>query len=225
MKNVVQSLKKFKKETAVELRKKGFSYSEIQEKIKTPKSTVSFWLKDIKLTDHQTQKLKDKRSKIARKNFENRTLKIEKQIEETKNSSAKDIGNISKRELWLMGVTLYWLRRNKNDFRNGVMFTSSNPELIKLFLKWLKEIGGITNEEIKFDLFLKKSKIMSEELLKKAINFWSNAIGYPKEKFLRHVYFQKSDGNSNGFLRIRIKASSMLARQIAGWIKGIIKTI
>lgn len=263
MKYVVQSLQKFKKETAIELRKKGFSHSEIQERIKIPKSTLSFWLKKIKLTDYQIQKLKDKRNKIARINSEKRSLNIKRQIEEIKNSSAKEVGQISKRELWLIGIILYWLRRNKNDFKNGVMFTSSNPDLIKLFLKWLKEIGGIKDEEIKFDVFLKKKKIASDELLKKVIRYWSNEIGYPKEKFLHHIYFQRSnyqpnpknktnsttnkanDTNKNsntnninninnngdnnnkihGFLRVRVKASSMLARQLAGWIEGIVNLI
>ena len=238
MKNVVQSLIKFKKETAIELRKKGFSYSEIQKKIKTPKSTLSFWLKTIQLTDYQIQKLKDKRKKIAKENSENRSFKIEKQIEEIKNSSAKDVGQISKRELWLMGIILYWLRRNKNDARNGVMFASSEPELIKLFLKWLKQIGGITEEEIKFDIFLKKKKAVSDEAIRRTVRYWSFITDVPKERFLEHIYFQKEQhkaktkdeqvGNNNnshetpGFLRIRIRASSMLARQISGWVRGII---
>src|SRR3989344_2091588 len=224
MKNVVQPLQKFKKQTALELRKKGFSYSEIQERIKIPKSTLSSWLKSIKLTDYQTQKLKDKREKIAKANSAKKSLSIERQIEEIKNSSSKNIGQISRRELWLIGIILYWLKKNKDDFKNGVMFSSSDPDIMKLFLKWLKEAGGIKDEEIKFDIFLKKKKIISENLLKDVIRYWSNAIGYPKERFLHHIYFQKNSSNSDkiyGFLRIRVRSSSMLARQISGWVSGI----
>src|SRR3989344_8878592 len=233
MKNVVQPLQKFKKQTALELRKKGFSYSEIREKIKIPKSTLSFWLKSVKLTDYQTQKLKDKREKIAKANSAKRGLSIERQIEEIKNTSSKNIGQISKRELWLIGIILYWLKRNKDDLKNGVTFASSDPGILKLFLKWLKEVGGIKDQEIKFDIFLKKKKVVSENLLKEIIRYWSNAIGYPKERFLHHIYFQKSNtiskDNQNidndkiyGFLRVRVGSSSMLARQISGWIEGIV---
>ena len=251
MKNVVQSLQKFKKNKAIELRKKGFSYSEINERIKIPKSTLSFWLKGVKLTDYQIQKLKDKRQKIARANSEKRVLSIERQAEEIKNSSAKDVGQISKRELWLMGVILYWLKKNKNDFKNGVMFSSSNPDEINFFLHWLQEVGSIKGEEITFDIFIKKKKQMTEETLKRIIRYWSDQTGFSKERFVNHIYFQninkrfkaKNNQNSqnnennqkhendnknskiNSFLRIRIRSSSMLARQISGWTEGIIKSI
>src|SRR3989344_3938088 len=192
MKNVVQPLQKFKKQTALELRKKGFSYSEIQERIKIPKSTLSSWLKSIKLTDYQTQKLKDKREKIAKANSAKKSLSIERQIEEIKNSSSKNIGQISRRELWLIGIILYWLKKNKDDFKNGVMFSSSDPDIMKLFLKWLKEAGGTKKEEKKLDREVNKNLDIDK------------------------IY---------GFLRVRVGSSSMLARQISGWIEGIINII
>ena len=64
-----------------------------------------------------------------------------KEIAEIKKTSAKDIQEITKKELWLMGIVLYWRERllsgNENDLRKGVKFSSSDPYLIKLFLKWL----------------------------------------------------------------------------------------
>ena len=164
-----------------------------------------------------------------------------------KNSSAKDIGKISKRELWFMGIVLYWRERflngNENDLKKGVRFTSSDPYLVKLFLKWLREVGGITDEEIGFDIFITEDK---KDFLDKTIDHWSSVTGFPKSNF-SHIYFQKSStrnkkeeikskgetGRKNltgrrnskrtffGLLRIRVKASSMLARQIAGWVRGI----
>src|SRR3989344_4203814 len=99
------------------------------------------------------QKLKDKREKIAKANSAKKSLSIERQIEEIKNSSSKNIGQISRRELWLIGIILYLLKKNKKDFKNGVMFSSSDPDIMKLFLKWLKEAGGIKDEENKFYIF------------------------------------------------------------------------
>ena len=243
MKDVVQPFKKFKKNTAIELRQKGLSYSDIQKRTDVPKSTLSLWLKNVKLDPVQMKNLEDRRLQVARANARRRILKTSELIEEIKNSSAEDIKEISKRELWLMGIMLYWRERavsgNQTDIRNGLRFTSSDPYLIKLFLKWLQQIGNIKNEEIKFDIFIGEDKKTSIDAIKEVVIHWSQVTSFPKEQFLNHIYFQKNSlarkmkpgykkrkystpkKSQFGLLRIRVKASSMLARQIAGWIKGI----
>ncbi len=222
---MVQTPVRFKKGIAIELRRKGLSYSDIQNSINLPRSTIAYWLKDIELSDEQKEKLKVKRSRVAKANSEKRVARILRETEEIKRSSAKEIGGITKRELWLMGVMLYWRERfllgNDNDLRKGVRFTSSDPELIKLFLKWLQEIGKIEDEEVAFDIFVSKDKKGSIDKIK---GHWSSVTGFSKGHFSR-VYFYKSGGSEFGLLRTRVKASSLLARQIAGWIKGVQKSL
>ena len=137
---------------------------------------------------------------------------------------------------------LYWrerfLRENENDLRKGVRFTSSDPYLIKLFLKWLKDIGKIENEEIKFDIFMvggKQDIDGRNKIVADTINYWSEITNFPQDNFTR-IYTQKvhpkrrgikkrkvSKRAHLGLLRVRVKAGSMLARQIAGWVRGIRK--
>ena len=210
---VVQSDKK----RAVELRRKGFSYSEIKKFLFIPKSTLSYWLKKIKLSEPQLRRLKRKRSEAGKAGSKFKKLKTLETIEKIQRVSAAEIQKISKRELWLMGVVLYWRDRNKNDLRKGVRFTSSNPSLIKLFLKWLREIGQLKREEIQFDIFLSKRK----KSMNRVIDYWSGITGFSKDNFPR-IYFQ-SGKTEFGLLRVRVKASSMLARQISGWINGVQK--
>jgi predicted transcriptional regulator len=216
---VVQSDKK----KAIELRKKGFSYSEIRKLLFIPKSTISYWLKKIKLSDPQLRRLKRKRSEAAKTGSKFKKLKTQEIIERIQRLASEEIKQISKRELWLMGIMLYWKERlshgNKSDLKKGVRFTSSDIHLIKLFLRWLKEIGQLKREEIEFDIFLSRRK----RNMNRIINYWSEITGYPKESFPR-IYFQ-SGKSEFGLLRVRVKASSMLARQISGWIKGIQKLI
>lgn len=222
------------KDFAIELRKGGYSYSEIKKFCPVSKSTLSYWFRDIKLSEPQLARLKKKRIEAAQKGSKTRTLKTLKAIEEMQKTSAKDIGKISKRELWLMGVVLYWrerlLNKNDSDLKKGIHFTSSDPDLIKLFLKWLVDIGGIKNEEISFDIFMGEDK---KRYLNDFVSFWSETTGFPKPNFSRY-YLQKVKTKKNkraskkvihGLLRIRVKASSMLARQISGWISGIKGTL
>lgn len=230
----MQKMQKYTKTVVIELRKRGLSYSEIKKSVPVPKSTLSHWLKNLNLTKAQIKRLKKKRLSGARAGSAKKSLHTLQAIEEIKVSSSKDIKKISNRELWLMGVMLYWrerfLRENESDLRKGVRFTSSDPYVIKFFLKWLRDIGRIKDNEIGFDIFAGEDK---RDKVKDLIDYWSEITDFPKEDFSR-IYYQTVKKRRRkkvvrkahfGLLRVRVKASSMLARQIAGWIKGIIKLL
>lgn len=211
------------------------SYSDIEKRLHVPRSTLSSWLKKIKLTDEQRQELENRRREVAIANSNKRKEKTLEAIEEIKTVSALDIRSISKKELWLMGIILYWRERllaeNNSDIKKGINFTSSDPYLIKLFLKWLKEIGNIADSEIRFDIFLKEGQNEEE-----AKAYWYDVTEFPRAA-LKSIYKQKikkvKKGKAGeerkrsqtqfGLLRIKVKGSSMIVRQIAGWKKGIIR--
>lgn len=225
---MVQLSKKFRKNLATDLRTKGLSYSEITERISVPKSTLSHWFKNLALTENQLQKLKERQIRAGKINLQKKLLKTSRAIEEIKNFSAKDIQKISKRELWLIGIMLYW-RESKSEanLQRGIRLASSDPSLIKLFLKWLQGVGNIEDKEIGFDIFIDDNK---KGLIDECVSYWSKITHFPKNDF-SHIYFHKNRINKNkrkvleksqfGLLRIRVKASSMLARQMAGWTTGI----
>ena len=233
---MVQYIEKYKRNIAIDMRKKGMSYSEIQNRINIPKSTLSFWLKKIILTDEQENNLNRRISEALKKSLETKRNKKQKLIEDIKISSEQDIKEISKKEFWLMGIILYWRERLlsgiESDIKKGVSFTTSDPDLARLFLKWLMDIGGIKNDEILPDIFI-DSKTKSRG---SAIKYWSEIIERPISDFVRvYSYKDKSSQKNgvknrnmgvkskNGLLRIRVRSSSALARQISGWINGIIK--
>lgn len=211
------------KDFAIELRKGGYSYSEIQKFCPVPKATLSYWFRGIKLSEPQLLRLEKKKKEGAQKGSKAKILKTYKAIEEIQKTSAKDIGKISKRELWLIGIVLYWkerlLNKNDSDLKKGIRFTSSDPYLIKLFIRWLEDVGGIKREEISFDIFIGKD---SQGLLNEAVNYWAEKTDFSKNNFSRY-YVLKSSKRS--LLRVRVKSSSMLARQISGWASGIQKTL
>ena len=207
------------KALAISLRKKGMSYAEIKSQIFVSKSTLSSWFKTIELSEAQKLRLDKKQARgreigVKKKNDQSKQL-----IQDIEKTSLQDIKEISKRELWLIGIILYWRVFNENNLKKGVKFTSSDPYLIKLFLKWLLQIGQLNKKEIVFDIFAgvnQTNKI-------KAIEYWSKVTGFSKESF-KNLYILKNNKNSN-ILNIRVRASSMLARQLSGWIKAIQKNI
>ena len=218
------------KSKAIELRKQGFSYSEILKQIPVAKSTLSVWLKNVGLSKKQKQKLTKKKLEAALRGAkarkDNRIYLTKKIYEESK----KDIGNISQKELWLMGVMLYWAEGHKEkEYRpgSGAQFTNSDPQMIKLFLIWLDKICGIKANEITFSIYIHENSKNNTESVKK---YWADITGFKKDNFSQ-FYFKKSNiktlrkniGDSYfGVLRVKVKASSVLQRKIAGWTKGVV---
>lgn len=220
----MQYIRAYKKDIAIDLRKRGFSYSEIEDATHVPKSTIAYWVRGVLLDKNQIKKLNARRSQVAIANAKNKVIKRRASIEEIKNSSAKNIGKISKRELWLMGIIMYWKERlilkDKPDLYKGVSLSSSDEKVIKFFLKWLIEIGGIERDGITFDIVISKNK---KSKIQEVIKHWSEVTGF-RQDYFAHIYYrnQASGKRKHGFVRIRVKASSLLARQINGWMRGIL---
>src|SRR3989344_2390187 len=91
-----------RKNLAVSLRRGGYSYTEIQKFVSVPKATLSYWFKDIKLSDAQLNRLREKRAEAAKRGTVARSRRVLEAIENIEKNSANDIKEISKRELWLM---------------------------------------------------------------------------------------------------------------------------
>lgn len=216
------------KETAIKLRKKGFSYSEILEEIPVAKSTLSLWLRDVGLAKKQKQRLTEKRIAAAlrgAKAKKDQRLAITKEI---KDKARNEVGKLSYRELWLIGVALYWAEGTKEkEYRRGekVTFFNSDPEMVLLFSKWLKVICLVKPQDLTYDLYIHETANW-----KKAQLFWSRILSISSQKI--KIYFKKHKINTkrrntgsdyHGLLRIKVKRSINLNRKIAGWIEGIYK--
>ncbi len=219
------------RERAIFLRKNGYTYSEILQRIPIVKSTLSLWLKNVGLSKSQNQRLTKKKLEAAKRGGlarRNQRIELTKRIHQ---EAQKDIGKITQRELWLIGVMLYWAEGSKEkEYRpgSGANFTNSDPRMIKIFLKWLTEICMIGKDRIFLDIYI---HIDRRSKLEKVIEYWAETTGFPKDHFTR-IYFKKGNRNTKrknigkvyfGVLRINVRASSSLNRKIAGWTEGVVK--
>src|SRR3972149_11 len=130
------------KNKAIKLRKQGYSYSEIQKKVQVSQSSLSLWLNTIKLSNKQKDRLTrkgDKARKLGSASLKkSRILKTRDIIKK----SSSEIKNINKENLMLIGTILYWAEGSKQKEHNPskeVIFTNSDPKMIRIYLRWLKE--------------------------------------------------------------------------------------
>ncbi|MBI2054288.1 MAG: hypothetical protein HYT36_03060 [Candidatus Staskawiczbacteria bacterium] len=218
------------KNQAIELRKRGLSYREILEIVPVAKSSLSLWLKSVKLARSQKQRLTEKKLAAMKRGWEACHRKRVLLTEKIKKEAKGQIGRLTKRELWLIGIALYWGEGNKEkDYRPGssVQFSNSDPNMIKTFLKWIIEIIHIPKDDLGFQIYIHEN---CKERLSQVINYWAICTGFPEEKFIHHIYFKKNKiktkrknigDNYFGLLRIRAVRSSGLQRKIQGWTEGI----
>lgn len=219
------------KEIAVSLRQQGFSYSEILEKISVAKSTLSGWLKSVGLSKEQKQKLTEKKHLAALRGSQKRKANRILLTENIYREAEKEIKHISKRELWLIGVALYWAEGSKekeDHIGSGIGFSNSDSRMISIFVKWLIECCEIEKSRFSFEIYIHEN---NKHRLKQVRSYWSSATGFPIENFER-TYFKKNKIKTNrknignlyyGLLRVKVNASSSLNRRIAGWIKAVCK--
>lgn len=217
------------KELAHSLRLSGKSFREIATELNIPVSTSHLWTKHIKLSVDQEETIRRRHQEafkrgrlIAQIINSSRARKTRcKFIAEGESS----IGNITKRELLLVGVALYWGEGFKKDSRLG--FANSDPEMINLFLKWLYEIHTINSQDIRLRVGLNISYFDRTDQIQ---HKWSEITKIPLSQFQKPFY-QKSKQektylhpeNYLGVLRIRVNNNGLLFHKILGMIEGLKK--
>ncbi len=208
---------------ASKLRKKGYSVRSIQKKLGVSKSSVSLWTRDILLTAQQVNKLEINRKKAGLKgSLVSAKKKMLKRINETKkimNDAKNEVGKLSSREKFLIGITLYFAEGDKAG--HNVAFTNSDSKSIKFMIDWFRNYCNVKEEKIRCYIYLhdnlneKKAKSYWAQILRISINqFGKTYIVNNNNKSFRktkHIY---------GICRISISDVKIL-RRILGWISGV----
>ncbi len=211
-----------------QLRSKGLSLNAISTKTQIPKTTIRSWIKDIKLSISQLNALKESTQKALqggriKKQALQKEARNKKQME-LNNRAIIEIGRMTKRDIFITGVALYWAEGFKNKHEHRLGFCNSDSEMIKLYITWLKEILNIKNEDLIARLTLNESyKGKSNEIE----NYWSSRIGIPLFQFTK-TFYQKTkwkkqyyNDNYHGVLRVHVKNSLDYLFLVRGWIEGM----
>jgi len=208
---------------ARELRKKGVSVKQIQKKLKVSRSSVSLWVRDVKLTKKQLEKLYlNKRTGALRGCIIAAMNKIRTREKLTKallKEGIREVGKISERDKFMVGIAMYFAEGEKAD--KNVGFSNSDPRAIKFMADWFRRFCSVPEGKFRCSLYLYNN--LSE---KKAKIFWSKLTGISLLQFTKS-YIVKNNPNrfrktkhEYGVLRITI-SNVNLHRKIMGQIMGI----
>jgi transcriptional regulator with XRE-family HTH domain len=212
---------------ARELRRKGEGVKTIAKQVGVSPSSVSAWCKDIILTPEQIHILEirshdphyGRRLEYALKQREIRLNKTKRLIDEGK----KEIGGLNQRELFLIGVALYWAEGFKKDSQAGL--ASTDPYMIKIFIKWLYECFRYSKKDLCYRLTV---NISHQNRIENIEEYWAKTLNISKSDFQKPFYQnvlwkKKYDNPENyyGVLRVKVRKSTDFLRKINGWIQGL----
>lgn len=183
------------KRRALELRRLGKSYGQIRGELGLSKSTLSVWLRKYPLTKEQIWLLNGSNQARIEKYRQTMRLKRERRLKRYYNEVKKMLLPLSKRELFIAGLFLYWGEGGKTE-RGAVTISNTDPSVLKFSLLWIKEALDIPKDKINVLLHLYNDMVIEEEM-----EFWSKILHIPRSQFVK-PYIKKSkrtDLDEKGF--------------------------
>ena len=172
------------KNKAIALRKKGKTYGEIRNTLKMPlpKSTLSLWFKDIKLSNRQKINL---RENIKNKIIQGQ-IKAHKQIKEQRRKYLQEVEGrvihlkiaMENKDAAKIALAMLYLGEGFKHRKGSMAFGNSDPGTIKLFMKLMRRCYEI--DESKFRCTL---QCRADQNIRKLEKFWSEVTDIPPNKF------------------------------------------
>jgi len=183
---------------ALRLRKEGHSYREIESRLGIPRSTLSGWFKDIKLSSEQREKLSGRWKQGLVKARKRAALWHNKQkrmrLEDAERQALSVLAKINSDSAAIQELALAALYMGEGRKRSGdTSLGSSDPLILKFFLAVLKGVYKVDSNKIRCSLYLRADQ--DDEDLK---NFWSSELGLPLSSFVR-VYKDKRTAGSKSY--------------------------
>lgn len=176
------------KETALQMRSTGKSYSEIYTALKIPKATLSDWFSKIDWSNDIAKRLASHAqvkhtARIVRLN-KTRGVHLKRVYEVAKEEAVEDLAQLKYNPLFIAGMMLYWGEGDKAT-KGQVRLSNTDPELIKLFVFFLKNICNVPEEMVGISILTYPD--IDDKMNRQ---YWSEISGISQNKFLKSILIQ-----------------------------------
>lgn len=214
---------------AEELRSQGYSYTLINQKLGISKSTMHYWFKDRPFVPNSevVERMKSGPTKagIDRHNERVRSIRL------IRSAAAKEIGVLTKRDVWMLGLGLYVGEGSKSI--ESIRIINSDPAVVRMSIRWLKEICGLDDSNLRITLH-----VYPDTDIKKCHSYWQEITNLPETSFYKDTIDKRRNKNNNkkgklpyGTVHLRVVSDGdpskgvKLFRKIEGWTIGAINQV
>ncbi|UUU22698.1 hypothetical protein [Streptomyces sp. DSM 40750] len=213
------------REKARELRRQGWTYNQIKAELGCSKSSVSLRVRDLPTPEPR----RTPEEQQARMNAGLTRLRAEQDRarQTVKQAAAAAIGELSDRELFLVGAGLYWAEGSKDKpYRRTevLQFINSDPNMIRLFVSWLTLLG-VTRDRLTLRVSIHESADVEA-----AERYWADVVGVDVSAFSRatlkrhnpRTVRKNTSETYHGCLVLYVRQSADLYRRMEGAWYGIV---
>ncbi len=159
---------------AIELRRKGLSYKEIQTFVRVSKGLLSMWLSDLELSPAEEKQLESKileRKKRGRLNskISNQTRRLERErrtLKEAEIIFKKRKGDPQ----FLMGIALFWAHGSKSS--SNFNFMSTDTDMIFIMFAWVQKYLSVGKDRVRVRIC-----VPEDQPTQAFVGFWAKNLG------------------------------------------------
>jgi transposase len=187
-------MKALHREEAIKLRQQGISVRDIATRLGVAKSSVSLWTRHIELTQEQREHLKQNQVNHIAKAQTNPGSQWNREIAKAQTNPGsqwnretylklreayQNEGRLAAREgrlLHMSGCLLYWAEGAKR--RNSLIFVNSDPEMMVLFMRFLREEMQIAESTISLVIHCHYQDLVEIQRIE---NYWLTLLQLPSD--------------------------------------------
>ncbi|MFC5906154.1 hypothetical protein [Streptacidiphilus monticola] len=214
------------RERARELRRAGWTYSQIQKELRISQASISLWVADLPKPPPRLSPAEQARH-ANEVRWEPYRRERDRQRREVLEQAAREAADLTERELLMVGAALYWAEGSKSKPHRRAeraVFINSDPGVIRVYLAWL-DLIGVARSELTFRVHIHETADAES-----AQRFWAQVVDAGAEQFARPTLkrhnprtVRKNTGEGyHGCLVIDVRRSADLYRRIEGWWYGIV---
>lgn len=172
------------KERAIEIRKRGYSYTHIAKVLGVSKSTLSGWLASVAYTPNKEMVRKIGLARAASGKVKSRMkhASLRKAAYEAK----REFRKASRRDLFMVGLGLYVGEGSKTA--EITRFVNSDPATVRFMVRWFTEGLGVPRRNLRVRVHLYPDCNEQESL-----RYWSKITTIPKGQFQKTSFDRRTD--------------------------------
>lgn len=209
---------------AERLRDEGYTYNMITEALGIASSTMSYWFKDRPFTPNYAAAERIKHGPLKGGAIKHNRKVSE--VAELRKLGIEEVGKLSDRDLWMLGIGLYIGEGAKTI--EAVRISNSDPAVVALAIRWLKECCNLSDDNITVKLHLYPDNDIAV-----STRYWQTITNLPEARFRRfHVDTRRNKKQSRrgklpyGTAHISVvcrgdsEKGAKLYRRLSGWMAG-----
>ncbi len=209
------------------LRREGKSIKEIAKSLTVSVGSVSSWCRNVVLTNFQIENLARRSTDpfFGKKQeyILKRKRETDNKIRNLREQGIEEIGKLTTREIFLIGVALYWGEGFKKDHQVGL--ANSDIKVAKFFMYWLLRCFSLTSSQLIFRVTVNASY---KERIREIEEYWAQELNVSisdfSKPFFQNTTWKKEYENKedyHGVVRIKVRKSMDFLRKIHGYIEGL----